>query len=126
MAIPNDRQYAVSHEWHKLDGDVLTLGITQFAVDELTDITFVEMQDPGTVLEAGDAAGEVESVKATSEIFSAIAGEVIEINSDLEEDPSLVNSDPFGAGWLCKIKVHTTDLPPDLLDASAYESKYAE
>lgn len=122
--IPHDRKFAESHEWHLLADDVVTIGITQFAVNELTDVTFVEMQEVGTTIEAGGAVGEVESVKATSEIFSVVGGEIIEVNTALEDDPALVNNDPFGAGWLCKIKVSDAAPLDDLLDAPTYEEKF--
>lgn len=121
---PNDRKFAESHEWHLLKGDVLTLGITQFAVNELTDVTYVEMQEVGTTIEAGGTVGEVESVKATSEIFSVVGGEIIEVNEALTDDPSLVNTDPFGAGWLCKLKISDAAPLDNLLDAAAYDAKF--
>ncbi len=121
---PADRRIAESHEWHLLEGDIVTLGITQFAVNELTDVTFVEMQEAGTIIETGGSVGEVESVKATSEIFSVVGGEIIEVNSALEDDPSLVNTDPFGAGWLCKIKVSETAPLDGLFDAATYDQKF--
>ncbi len=124
MATPNDRKYAETHEWYLVDGDTLTIGITEFAVNELTDVTYVEMKDTGTTIAPGDEVGEVESVKATSEIFSAVGGEIIEINMALNEDPSLVNSDPYGAGWLCKLKVSDTTPLESLMDASAYDEKF--
>lgn len=124
MTTPNDRKYSESHEWYRLEGDTLTLGITQFAANELTDVTYVEMRDVGTVLEPGDEVGEVESVKATSEIFSATGGEIIAVNESLTEDPSLVNSDPFEAGWLCKIKVSDPAPLENLMDAADYDEKF--
>jgi len=124
MATPNDRKYAETHEWYLVDGDTLTIGITEFAVNELTDVTYVEMKDTGTTIAPGDEVGEVESVKATSEIFSAVGGEIIEINMALNEDPSLVNSDPYGAGWLCKLKVSDTTPLESLMDTSAYDEKF--
>ena len=120
MTPPDDRKYAESHEWHKLDGDVLTLGITAFAVDQLTDLTFVEMKAPGTEIEAGDAVGEVESVKTTSDIYSGVAGEVIEANEALESHPGLVNEDPYGAGWLVKIRVSDPAAMDSLMDSATY------
>jgi len=124
MTTPNDRKYAESHEWHRLDGDTLTLGITQFAANELTDVTYVEMRDVGTIIEPGNEVGEVESVKATSEIFSAVGGEIIAVNEALAEDPSLINSDPYEAGWLCKIKVSDPAILENLMDAAAYDEKF--
>ena len=121
---PDNRKFAESHEWHLLRDNVVTIGITQFAVNELTDVTFVEMLEAGTAIEAGGAVGEVESVKATSEIFSVVGGEIIEVNAALEDDPALVNTDPFGAGWLCKIKVSDAAPLDGLLDAAAYDEKF--
>jgi glycine cleavage system H protein len=84
---------------------MLTLGITRFAVDALTDVTYVEMKKPGTKLKAGDSVGEVESVKTTSDIYCAVAGEITEVNKALADDPSLINTDPYGKGWLIKVKI---------------------
>ena len=122
---PSDRKYSESHEWHKLDGDVLTLGITAFAVDQLTDLTFVEMKPGGTEIDAGDAIGEVESVKTTSDIYCWVAGEVIEANAELEANPGLVNEDPYGQGWLVKLKVSDTAGLENLMDAETYTSEHA-
>ena len=94
MPSPADRVYSQSHEWHKLEGDVMTLGITRFAVDQLTDVTYVELKKPGTKLAAGDALGEVESVKTTSDVYSVTPGEIVEVNKAVTDDPSLLNSDP--------------------------------
>lgn len=122
MTVPTDRKFTSSHEWVKLEGDVATLGITHFAVNELTDITFVEMKPAGERVGAGDAVGEVESVKATSDIYSPLGGEIIEVNEALADDPSLLNSDPYGKGWLIKIKV--SGASSDLMDAKAYSAAY--
>jgi len=126
MAVPNDRKYSQTHEWFKVDGDVVTIGITQFAADELTDITFVDLPAVGTHVEGGQHFGEIESVKATSELYCAISGEVVEVNQRLTDEPGLVNTDPLGAGWM--IKVRAADLSPlqKLLDGPAYEKMIAE
>ena len=108
MSSPADRRYSDSHEWHKVEGDVVVLGISRFAVDALTDVTYVEMKKPGTKFKAGDVIGEVESVKTTSDVYAAIDGEIIEVNGALNDDPSLLNSDPFGKGWLVKLKGRST------------------
>ena len=121
---PDDRKYSESHEWHKLEGDVLTLGITSFAVDQLTDLTFVEMKPAGTEIAAGDGVGEVESVKTTSDIYCAVAGEVLESNSDLDGNPGLVNEDPYGKGWLVKIRVSDASGLDGLMDAGSYASAH--
>lgn len=105
MPAPSDRVYSESHEWHKLDGDTLTLGLTQFAVDALTDVTYVQMKPKGTAFKSGDIVGEVESVKTTSDIYCFASGEVIEVNAALADDPGLLNTDPYGKGWLIKVKV---------------------
>lgn len=126
MPAPADRRYSDSHEWHKADGNVVTIGLTRFAVDELTDITFVDLPEVGDEFEAGDAIGEVESVKATSDVYTAIAGRVTEINEKLDESPELLNDDPFEAGWLLKLEVDDTAPLEDLMDAGAYNEKYPE
>jgi glycine cleavage system H protein len=122
---PADRVYSDSHEWHKLEGSTLTLGITQFAVDQLTDVTYVQMKPAGTKLKSGDAVGEVESVKTTSDIYSAAEGEISEVNTAVVDDPSLINSDPYGKGWLVKIKVNGDGGVKSLMDAGAYAKKYS-
>ena len=118
MSLPTDRKYLKSHEWHKADGDVVTIGITQIAADELTDITYVALPKVGTRLTPGARFGEIESVKATSDLYSGVGGEVIEINDALNANPGVVNTDPFEAGWM--IKVRATDVGENLLDAAAY------
>ncbi len=124
MTSPIDRRYADSHEWHRIDNDVLTIGISAFAISELTDITYVEMLEVGTELAPGDNAGEVESVKATSEIYPALGGEIIEINEALEDNPGLVSEDPYNQGWLCKIRFNDKTPYESLMDAAAYDEKY--
>ncbi len=121
MSVPTDRKYAETHEWFKADGDVVTVGITQFAADELTDITFVDLPEPGTAVEAGKEFGEIESVKATSELVSAVSGEIAEVNTALADAPELVNSDPFNDAWMARIKVSDTSPLDSLMDAAAYE-----
>ena len=125
MATPTDRVYAETHEWHKVEGDVVTLGLTQFAVDQLTDVTYVEMQPAGFTFEAGDPIGEVESVKTTSDVYPAVAGEIVEINPAVVADPSLLNSDPYGEGWLVKIKVSDASGLEGCVDSAAYDAKNA-
>jgi glycine cleavage system H protein len=124
MDVPADRRYSESHEWHLLEGDVLTLGLTQFAVDQLTDITYVEMKEAGSTIDAGDIVGEVESVKTTSDVYSALGGEIIEVNPELDENPALLNTDPHGEGWLVKIKVADTSGLDALMDAAAYTESH--
>lgn len=122
---PADRVYSDSHEWHKLEGSTLTLGITQFAVDQLTDVTYVQMKPAGTKISKGGAVGEVESVKTTSDIYSAAEGEIAEVNAAVVSDPSLINSDPYGKGWLVKLKVSGDGGLKGLMDAAAYGKKYS-
>jgi glycine cleavage system H protein len=123
MPAPTDRRYTESHEWHKQDGDIVTIGITQHAVDELTDITYVDLPTVGKKVSAGGRFGEIESVKATAELNTAVSGEVVEINTALKDDPSLVNTDPYGKGWMIKIKAPGADLSK-LLSGEAYSTKH--
>lgn len=124
MAAPSDRKMLDSHEWHKLEGNVVTLGITDFAVDELTDLTYVELPLVGAEVNANETIGEIESVKATSEIYSGVSGKVIEVNAAAAEDPAMVNEDPFNAGWLVKIEIESASDLDKLLDADSYNEKY--
>lgn len=124
MPAPSDRKYSESHEWHKVEGDTITLGITQHAVDELTDITYVQLPAKGKTVSAGKSFGEIESVKATAELYCAVSGEVLEANPAVIADPSLVNQDPYGNGWLLKIKAPGADLSK-LLTADEYNAKNA-
>ena len=122
MSSPSDRVYSESHEWHKVDGEVITVGLTTFAVDQLTDVTFVEMLAEGTEIEAGDSLGEVESVKTTSDIYSAVGGEIIEVNASLDDNPEMINSDPYGDGWLVKIKITDQGNLGDCMNANDYDA----
>lgn len=124
MGSPADRVYSDSHEWHKLEGDTLTLGLTQFAVNALTDVTYVEMKKAGTKFSAGDIVGEVESVKTTSDVYCAAAGEIVEVNKALSDDPSLLNSDPYGKGWLVKIRVSDKSKLGALMDSAKYDAAH--
>jgi glycine cleavage system H protein len=122
MAVPSDRRYLKSHEWHKPEGDLVVVGITDHAAEELTDITFVNLPAIGRKVKAGDSFGEVESVKATSDLFCGVNGEIVAVNEDLRNDPGLINRDPFGAGWIIKIKpVEMTQLD-ELLSSDAYQA----
>jgi glycine cleavage system H protein len=123
MSIPSDRRYLESHEWHKLDGDVVAIGITQSAADELTDITYVSLPKVGAKVEAGKRFGEIESVKATGDLYSGVSGTVSEINAQLANDPGLVNRDPFAGGWMIKLKVANGAELNKLLSAEEYEKK---
>ena len=121
--IPDELKYAKSHEWVRLEGDIATIGITDHAQAELTDIVFVELPETGRELAAGDACAVVESVKTASDIYSPVGGEVIEINGALEGDPGLVNSSSYGDGWFFRIKVSNTDDLKSLLDAAGYSAQ---
>jgi glycine cleavage system H protein len=105
---PSDRKYSKSHEWFLVNGDLVTVGITKFAADELTDITFVDLPKVGKAVTAGQPFCQVESVKATSDVYSFVTGTIVEINEALVDEPGLINSDAFGRGWLVKVKA--TDL----------------
>ncbi|RMH27851.1 MAG: glycine cleavage system protein GcvH [Planctomycetota bacterium] len=124
MTPPDDRRYSESHEWHRLDGDTVTLGVTKFAVDELTDITYAEMKPAGTAIEPGGSVGEIESVKATADVYSAVGGEIVEVNPRLADDPSVLNTDPYGEGWLVRIKTADPSPLDRLMDAKTYASKH--
>ncbi len=128
MASPTNCKFTDSHEWFRIDGDVVVVGITQFAANELTDVTFVQMKPAGTQVSAGSSLGEVESVKTTSDIYSVLAGSIIEVNPEVSKDPSLVNSDPFGKGWLVKVQATSQGTADGalhgLMDASTYDSKH--
>ncbi len=104
MPVPQDRKYLETHEWHQLAGDIVTIGITQNAADELTDITYVKLPAVGTKLTAGSPWGEIESVKATSDLYSGVSGTVSAVNDELNANPGLVNADPLGKGWMIKVK----------------------
>ena len=119
MTAPTDRKYLPTHEWHRVaDDGTVTIGITQIAADELTDITYVDLPEAGAAVTAGAAFGEVESVKATSDLYSAYSGTVKEVNAALADDPSLLNTDPHEAGWMLKIEPDGD--PQGLLDQAAY------
>jgi glycine cleavage system H protein len=123
MSIPTDRKYLPTHEWHKLDGDVVIIGITQFAADELTDITYVALPKVGEKVSANQRFGEIESVKATSDLYSGVGGTVSETNHELASSPGLVNNDPFEAGWMIKIKPSNPGELDKLLSSEEYLKK---
>ena len=120
---PADRRYSETHEWHRQEGDTITLGITRFAVDELSDVTYVDLPAVGKKIGPDKSWGEIESVKATSELYCAVVGEVTAVNAALKDDPSLVNKDPYGAGWLIKIKAPGADLSK-LLTSAEYDQRH--
>jgi len=124
MASPTDRVYSESHEWHKVEGDVLTLGVTKYAVDALTDVTYVQMKPVGTKVAVGGQVGEVESVKTTSDIYCAAGGEIMEINKATSDDPSLLNSDPYGKGWLVKLRITDQGNLAKCSDGAKYDAAH--
>ena len=126
MGYPKDRRYTKEHEWMEVKGDLATIGITDHAQHELGDVVFVELPKPGAKIETGKSFGTVESVKAVSEIYAPTSGEVIEVNSELQNKPETINSDPHGAAWLIKVRLTSTAGISDLMDAAAYEAYIAE
>ena len=126
MAYPADYRYTKEHEWIKAEGDRATVGITDYAQNELGDVVFVELPKVGAQLAAGQSLGTVESVKAVSEIYAPVSGEVLEINGVLKDAPEKLNSDPHGAAWLIKMKLKDRKEIDQLMDANAYEAYVSE
>ena len=124
--IPADLRYTKEHEWVRVDGEVATIGITTHAADQLGDIVFVELPAVGTILAQFATFGVVESVKAVSDLFAPVGGEVVETNAALAAAPEVVNSDPYGAGWMLRIRLADAAQVDALLDAAAYEALVAE
>lgn len=118
-----DFLYAPTHEWVRVDGETATVGITDYAQGQLGDLTFVDLPTPGNVVDAGDEVAAVESVKAASEIYAPVSGEIVAVNTELDATPELINQDAFGAGWMFKIKLSAQ--PSGLLDAAAYAAQCA-
>jgi glycine cleavage system H protein len=117
---PEDNHYAKSHEYVHVEGDTATLGISDYAQKELGDVVFVELPQVGTQLEMGDELGSIESVKAVSELFSPVSGEVVEVNEALADKPELVNTDPYGDGWMVRVRLTTPDEVDELMSADDY------
>ena len=122
MNVPGDLKYTESHEWVKVDGDVATIGITDHAQAELGDVVFVDLPQVGRKVSAGETIGSVESVKAVSDIYSPVSGEIVGTNGDLGSQSELVNSDPYGTGYMFKIKLSDASEVDGLMDASTYSS----
>ncbi len=123
MNIPENLSYTESHEWIKIDGEMATVGITDHAQEELTDIVYAELPEVGRAVQAGEACAVVESVKAASDIYAPLSGEIAETNGELESDPALVNTSPYEGGWLFKIKLSEAADKSKLLDADAYSKQ---
>lgn len=122
MNIPSELKYTKDHEWIKIDGEILTVGITDFAQGELGDIVYVEVETVDETLEAEEVFGTVEAVKTVSDLFLPVTGEIIEFNEALEDEPEKVNTDPYGEGWMIKIKMSDSSQLDSLLDAEAYKA----
>ena len=123
MSVPGELSYAKTHEWMRRDEDVATIGITEHAQDELGDVVFVELPEKGATYGAGDAFGAIESVKAVSDLYAPVGGEVVEVNETLNDAPEKVNEDPYGDGWIIKLRVSGEG---DLLSAEEYEKLLEE
>ncbi len=122
---PSDLKYASSHEWARLDGDVVTVGITDHAQEALGDLVYVELPDVGATVSAGDEAGVVESVKAASDIYAPVSGEVIAVNEALGDTPEIINTDPYNEGWIYKIRVSDVSELDNLMSGEEYDAQVA-
>ena len=124
--VPTDLRYTKDHEWVRLEGDTATIGVTDFAAHELGDVVFVDLPEPGRKIEQFGTFGVVESVKAVSDLYAPVSGEVTDVNAALTGQPELVNSDPFGAGWMIRVRVSNAAQVDGLLEPEAYERLIAE
>jgi glycine cleavage system H protein len=125
-SYPAELKYFQEHDWVRVEGDEAVVGITWFAQDSLGDIVYASLPEAGAAVKAGDAYGELESVKAVAEVYAPVTGEVVARNDELDADPSLVNSDPYGAGWLVRIRFADAGEAGGLMDAAAYQAFLAE
>ena len=125
MNVPANLKYTKEHEWVKVDGDVATIGVTDYAQGELGDIVYLELPKPGATFGAHDAFGTIEAVKAVSELYCPVAGEVVEVNRRLDGEPALVNADPYGDGWMITLRVADAAAANALMDAAAYTAHLA-
>lgn len=125
MNIPGDLRYTEEHEWVRVEGDIATIGVTDFAQGELGDVVYVEIETQGDALEKGEVFGTVEAVKTVSDLFMPLSGEVMEVNEELEGTPETVNQDPYGKGWMIKMKLSDPSELDGLLEASKYEELIA-
>lgn len=123
---PKSLRFAPTHEWVSLQDDVATIGISKFAVEQLSDLTMIELPDVGTKVAAGKSFGEVESVKSVSDLYAPLAGEVVEVNNDLKDNVQLLSDDPYGKGWLIRLRAEDPAAVANLMDHDAYEKKVAE
>lgn len=123
MSIPDDRQYSAEHEWVTIEGDIATVGITEYASQALGDVVYTELPDGGDDVTAGEVCGEIESTKSVSDLYSPVSGTIEEVNSELEDNPELVNDEPYGKGWLFTVKVSELG---ELMDAAEYADHIEE
>ncbi|NIQ97804.1 MAG: glycine cleavage system protein GcvH [Desulfuromonadales bacterium] len=121
MEFPEELKYTEEHEWVLIEGELVTIGITDFAQDQLGDVVFVELPDEGSTVDAGKAFGVVESVKAVSDIYAPVSGEVVEINSELVDSPEILNTSPYEDGWMLKVQPDDMAQLDDLMDAAGYQ-----
>ena len=124
--VPSDLKYMSSHEWVLIEGDVATVGITDHAQELLGDLVYIELPEEGSSVSAGDSVGVIESVKAASDSYAPVTGEVVEVNSELEDAPERINQDPYGDGWMYKVAMEDAEEVSDLLDPDAYTETIAE
>jgi len=125
-ASPDDRKYSKEHEWLKIDGDAATIGITDYAQQQLGDVVYVDLPEPGATIAQFEKMGEIESVKAVSDLFTPASGEVLEVNQAVVEKPEVVNSDPHGAGWLLRVRLTDASEAGKLLSAAEYDAFVAQ
>ncbi len=123
---PSDLKYAREHEWVRVDGDTATIGISDFAQDQLGEVVYVDLPSEGDEVTAGDTFGEIESVKSVSELYAPVSGEVVKVNEALEDTPETVNEDPYGDGWMIVVRISDPSQVDDLMDAGAYEAFVSE
>lgn len=122
MSIPEDLRYSSDHEWVRVEDDLIRVGITDFAQDNLGDVVYVQLPEVGAAVTAGVSFGEIESTKSVSDLYAPVTGEVVEVNAELESHPELVNQDPYGEGWICIVKPESVAQVGDLLDAAGYQN----
>ena len=121
MNIPNDIKYTKEHEWVSLDGEIATIGITDYAQSQLGDIVFVEFPDINSEINQNETFGVIEAVKTVADLFAPVSGEIIEVNSSLEDSPNFINSDPYGSGWIIKVKINDSNEYNGLMSSDVYE-----
>ncbi len=126
MNVPQELKYTTDHEWTRIEDDVLTVGITDYAQGELGDVVYVDLPEVGDTFEKSDSFGTIEAVKAVADLFSPVSGEIVAVNEALEDKPETVNQDPYGEGWMVQIKISNEEDLKDLLDAESYSKQISE